>query len=121
MRGVTNLIFGFNDSIFFYNFETGELIKQFVMNLYIFVRNIVLWNNEFIIINDEKSQYIYCIDIIKKQILTKYDIRDESLFISFSAMKKMKIGKKEFLFLQYSNQNNLKIMKIPDYEKYQFL
>ena len=119
--GVTNLIFGFNDSIFFYNFETGELIKQFVMNLNFFVRNIVLWNNEFIIINDEKSYYVYCIDIIKKQIITKYEIRDDSNFSSFSTIKKMKIGKKEFLFLQFSNQNNLKIMKIPDYEKYKFL
>jgi hypothetical protein len=114
--GVTNLIFGFDNSIYFYDFETGKLIKQLILSYFVIIRNVIFWNNDYIIINDEKSNYVFCIDIKKKQFKKKYNISDENNLACFCSLKKMKIGKNEYLYLQYSNQDNLRIMKIPDFE-----
>ena len=114
--GVTNLIFGFDNSIYFYDFETGKLIKQLILSYFVIIRNVIFWNNDYIIINDEKSNYVFCIDIKKKQFKKKYNISDENNLACFCSLKKMKIGKNEYLYLQYSNQDNLRIMKIPDFD-----
>jgi hypothetical protein len=33
----------------------------------------------------------------------------------------MKIGKNEYLYLQYSNKSRIRIMKVPDFEEDNFL
>jgi hypothetical protein len=86
------------------------------LSYFVIIRNVIFWNNDYIIINDEKSNYVFCIDIKKKQFKKKYNISDENNLACFCSLKKMKIGKNEYLYLQYSNQDNLRIMKIPDFD-----